>query len=381
MRVQGLPSGRRFERFALVVFLLATAGGCEIEWGGASVHLEDPSPPPVESPAAEQAAERAEVPLPEGPLLWVVRSDGPGGDVIAMPVARLVEGAPAALEYPEPPPEGFRERFDAAFSGEGTELLLGASGIRLGSLVLAGPPRVLDAGCPSVVPGRALVLPGTTLPRMSFALGPDLAFGSPGTPGSAIVDNRIRTFGPILTEQLLRQGGEDRPFLAQRAVLDAVMLPGDNRPTMVATYLINDSVDGPGPTGSATSLFFLARFGSSGYVADWSEMRTYSGQSGDREIFTWLGAAPVPGGRVDIAVRHDGQSRRLVSSVASDDPDRGIGWTEGARCPVLELLEAPDTRGVQAAQAAPEAREAPAVQAAPVDTAAAPADTTATQVN
>ena len=340
MRVQGLLTGRRFVRTALVTFLLATAGGCEIEWGGASVHLEDPSPPPVESPAAELSAERTELPLPDGPLLWAVRSGDAGGDVLAMPVARLVDGVPTALEYPEPPPEGYRERFDAAFAGEGTELVLGSEGLRIGSLVVSGAPRVLDAGCPSVFPARALVLPGTTVPSVSFGLGPDLVFGSPGAPESAPVDNRIRTFGPILAEQLLRQGGEDRPFLAQRAELQAVPWPGDERPAMVATYLINDSVDGPGPSGSATSLFFLARFVETGYVADWSEMRTYSGGE-SREIFTWLGAAPVPGGRLDFAVRHDGATRRLVASVDSDDPGRGISWTEDARCPVLELLEVP----------------------------------------
>ncbi len=359
MRVQGLLIGRRFVRATLVLSLLATAGGCEIEWGGASVYLEDPSPPPVESPSAEPSAERAEVPLPEGPLLWAVRFDGPGSEVLAMPVARLVDGVPAALEYPEPTPEGFRERFEAAFSTEGTELTLGAEGARIGSLVLAGPPRVLDAGCPSVVPASALVLPGTSPPPVSFALGPDFLFGTPESPGSALVDNRIRTFGPILAEQLLRQGGEDRPFLAQRAVLEALPWPGDERPAMAATYLINDSVDGPGPAGSATSLFFLARFGSSGYVADWTEMRTYSGQSGSREIFTWLGAAPVPGGRLDFAVLHDGATRRLVASLDSDDSDRGIAWTEGARCPALQLLEVPGAAGTSEVPAAA-AAEAPA---------------------
>jgi hypothetical protein len=360
VRVQGLLMGRRFVRSTLALSLLATLGGCEIEWGGATVHLEDPSPPPVESPAAEPSAERAEVPLPEGPLLWAVRSDGPGGEVLAMPVARLVDGVPTALEYPEPPPDGFRERFDAAFAAEGTELFLGASGIRLGSLVLSGSSRVLDAGCPSAVPARALVLPGTSLPSVSFALGPDLVFGSPGVPQSVLVDNRVRTFGPILTEQLLRQGGEDRPFLAQRAVLEAVPWPGDERPAMAATYLINDSVEGPGPTGSATSLFFLARFGASGYVADWTEMRTYSGPAGSREIFTWLGATPVPGGRLDLAVRHDGATRRIVASVDSDDPNRGVSWTEGARCPALELLEAPGSQGASNTGEVPVAEGTPA---------------------
>jgi len=345
LRVPGLPvvrrHCRRFCTAALLVPIATAAGGCEVEWGGASVQLEDPSPPPVETAAVEPEADRAELPLPRGPLLWVVRSAGPGGDVAAFPVARLENGIPVDLQYPEPPPDGFRERFDAAFAADGLELVLGAGGLRIGTLVLAGEPRVLDAGCASAVPGRALVLPGASLPAVSFALGPDFAVGPPGAAVGASIDDRIRTFGPILAEQILRQGGEDRPFLAQRAELQAVPWPGDERPAMAATYLINDSLGGPGPTGSATSLFFLARFGPTGYVPDWSEMRTYSGRE-DREVFTWLGAAPLPGGRLDFAVRRDGAVRRLVASVDSEDPDRGIAWTESGRCPALELLEVSD---------------------------------------
>lgn len=346
MRFQGLPIGRRALRRALITslfpFAVAFSAGCEVEWGGATVHLEDPSPPPAELSVSEPATARAEVPLPEGPLLWAVRPGGPAGEALAIPVARLVDGVPLALDYPEPPPDGFRERFDAAFAGEGTELALGSDGLRIGTLVLAGPPRVLDAGCPSAVPARALVLPGNSIPPISFALGPGVELGAPATPADAVVDDRIRTFGPILAEQLLRAGGEDRPFLAQRATLQAVPWPGDDRPAMVATYLINDSLAGIGPAGPATSLFFLARFGDRGYEPDWSEMRNYSGGDEGREIFTWLGAAPVPGGRLDFAVRRDGVVRRLVASPDSSDPDRGIAWTEGARCPVMELLEVPD---------------------------------------
>ena len=341
VRVQGLLIGRRFGRLALATFLLATAAGCEVEWGGATVQLEDPSPPPVES-LAESAAEQVELPLPDGPLLWVVRSTGTAGEALAMPVARVVEGVPVALEYPEPPPEGYRDRFDAVFAGEGTEMLLGAVGSRIGTVVLSGQARIPDAGCPSVVPARALVLPGAALPPVSFGLGPDLVIAGVSAPQSAPIDNRIRTFGPVLAEQLLRQGGEDRPFLAQRADLVAVPWPGDERPALAATYLINDSIGGPGPTGAGASLFFLARFGPSGYVADWSEMRTYSGQTGERAIFTWVGAAPVPGGRLDFAMRRDGAARRLVASVDTDDANRGIVWTEGTRCPAFELLEVPE---------------------------------------
>ena len=345
VRLQGLPRWLRFGRIALAFALPALVAGCDIEWGGASVHLEDPSPPPPEVPAEELAAERVELPLPSGPLLWLVRSTGPGGDALAMPVARFEDGVPMDLEYPDPPPEDYRARFDSAFAVEGSELVLGASGIRLGSLVLGGDARVLDSGCPSAVPARGIVLPGTTLPDVSFAIGPGPAFGEIASPRPVEVDNRMRTFGPILAEQLLRQGGEDRPFLAQRADLVAVYWPGDSRPAMAATYLINDTVDGAGAGGSATSLFFLARFGSAGYAADWSEMRTYSGAGESREIFTWVGAAPSPEGRLDFAARRDGPARRLVASIDTEEARRGIVWTEGARCPSLELLETTSRAG------------------------------------
>jgi hypothetical protein len=263
LRFQGLLIGRRWWSLVFAVSLLVTASGCDIEWGGASVHLEDPSPPPEEASPVDQAEEQVELPLPEGPLLWVLRSEGSGGDVLALPIARLADGAPAPLDFPEPPPDGYRERFDASFAAEGTELALGAAGHRIGSVVFSGPPRVIDAGCPSAVPASALVLPRATLPAVSFALGPGLDIARPDVPPVPLVDNRIRTFGPILAEQLLRQGGEVRPFLAQRADLHAVSWAGDASPAMAATYLINDELTGPGPTGAATSLFFLSRFGPS----------------------------------------------------------------------------------------------------------------------
>jgi hypothetical protein len=340
VRVQGLPISRRLRRLALASFLVAAAGGCEFEWGGASFHLEDPSPPPVEADVEELAAEEVELPLPAGPLLWAVRSTGAGGEAVAMPVARLENGVPRSLDFPEPPPEGYRARFDSAFAVRGTEMALGAAGSRIGSLVFSGPPRTVDAGCPSVVPARALLPPGVALPVISFGLGAGTSAGDVLAPRTPVVDDRIRTFGPILTEQLLRQGGESRPFLAQRADLVAVPWPGDNRPAMAATDLINDSVGADAHTGAATSLFFLARFGATGYVAEWSEMRTYSG-SESREIFTWFAAVPGPNGRIDFAVRRDGPARLLVASTESDEGERGIDWTEGARCPALELLEIP----------------------------------------
>lgn len=334
--VHGLPGVLRAARLGLPLALAILVAACDVEWGGASFHLENPVPEP-EATEASQPEEEVVVPLPGGPLVWAVRSTGPGGRALAMPVARMEAGVPATLDFPAPVPEGYRARFDSTFAPTGRELALGAGGVRTGTVVFSGPPRVLDAGCPSAVPARMLLVPGGSAPLVSFAT-PDLPVEPSQLPVAPQPDNRIRTFGPILAEQLLRQGGEDQPFLAQRADLVAVSWPGDQRPAMAATYLINDALGDDPPEREAVSLFFLARFDpGAGYVVDWSEMRTYG--AGTREAFTWLEAIPGPAGRIDFAIRHDGTVRRVVASVATDGEARSIDWTEGARCPSLELLE------------------------------------------
>jgi hypothetical protein len=334
--VPGLPVAVRVTRLGLVLMLSGIASGCDVEWGGASFHLENPAPQPVESEAT--AAVEEVVPLPAGPLLWVVRSTGQGGEALALPVARLEGGLPAPLDFPAPVPEGYRERFDQAFAAAGTELALGAGGSRAGSLVLAGPPRTLDSGCPSVVSGSMLLSPGANPPLVAFAAPEGFGTSEIRVSPQPQPDNRMRSFGPILAERLLRQGGEDQPFLAQRADLVAVRWPGDERPAMAATYLINDALDRAPPDAGGVSLFFLARFDPAvGYVTEWSEMRTYGG--GSREAFTWLQATPGISGRIDFAILHDGQARRIVASAARGEEVRRIDWIEEARCPSLELLE------------------------------------------
>jgi len=98
----------------------------------------------------------------------------------------------------------------------------------------------------------------------------------------------MRTYSPILAEQLMRSGGESRPYLAQRADQRVVPWPGDPTPAFAATYLIGDQLDAPPPSGQAVSLFFLARFrAQGGYVPVWSEFHRYEGGSG-KQVLTYL---------------------------------------------------------------------------------------------
>ena len=295
--------------------------GCDVEWGGAEFRLENPAPEPPPEVVAEGELEAPPAPLPEGPLLFAVRINPSDGASRAFPIARLVENGLAPLHLPENPDAGWRDRFDTAFMAPGSELELHAAGRRIGSLVLDG----------------------STAPVRAFAF---LSGAGPDAPASYPVDNidnRMRTFGPILAEQLMRSLGENRPYLAQRADVQVVSWPGDPTPAFAATYLINDQLEAPSPEGEAVSLFFLARFTpQGGYAPVWSEFRRYEGGSG-KEIFTYVDAADAPVGRIDFVDIRDGSGAVRIAASIDRGESRQLDWTEDAECRSELLLEAAPT--------------------------------------
>ncbi len=320
------------------MFLVA---GCDIEWGGAEFRLENPAPEPPPEAIAEGEMETPPAPLPEGPLLFAVRIDPSDGAARAFPIARLVEDGLAPLGLPENPDDGWQARFDTAFMAPGTELELHAAGRRIGSLVLDGSTTIPSDVCLPIVTGRALVPVGSTAPVRAFAFvsgaGPD----GPDAPVSYPVDvlsNRMRTYGPILAEQLMRSRGENRPYLAQRVNVQVVSWPGDLTPAFAATYLINDQLDAPSPDGEAVSLFFLARFTQGGYVPAWSEFRRYDGGSG-KEVFAYVDAADAPVGRIDFVDMRDGSGAVRIAASVDRGESRQLDWTADAVCRSELMLE------------------------------------------
>lgn len=334
----------------LALLALLPLAACDVEWGGASFAFVNPAPTPEPAATDDSAtAERVE-PLPDGDLLYLVRLSGADGGAEAIPIARMEGAAPVPLGLPESLDTGYRARFDSTFYAADLELPLHAGGHRIGTLILSGATRTGDTRCLSVGTGRALLLPGTDPPEYAFAWAGEGSAGSPITYDLAETDSRMRTYGPVLAENLLRRGGENRPYLAQRAAMRAVPWPGDERPAVAATYLVNDQIDGEPPQSPASSLFFLARFDGRQYVPEWWEVRRYDG--GDKEVFVYFGALAGPDGRVDFATRHDGSSVRLVASVDRNDDDREIDWTEPATCPAVPRLGALDPEVAAAAATA-----------------------------
>lgn len=325
-----------------VVAVLLSVSACDFEWGGARLALINPAPA-VEPEPTGGGGEDGEVvePLPAGDLIYVARLD-PFDETSAriVPIARMVEGAPADLDLPHEIDAAYRARFDSAFFAPGSELPLHAGGHRIGTLIVEGSIPDTDTRCLSVGSARVLLMPEASPPEFAFARAGEGAAGLPRRYDRPATDNRMRTFGPVLAENLLRAGGEDRPYLAQREYMQAVQWPGDERPAMAATYLVNDELDGVAPEGAASSLFFLARFDGRQYVADWSEVRRYQDGTG-KEAFVYFGALGGPHGRIDFATRHDGFTVRLVASADRRDESRGIDWTEPAACPSVARLASP----------------------------------------
>jgi hypothetical protein len=324
------------------VVLLATTA-CEIEWGGGGIALENPAPPPDTTAAAEEPDVRL-VPIPDGPLLFLARLD-PDGSARVVPIAGLRGEAIGAdltsLVFPDSVDQGYRARFDSTFMAAGAELQLHAGGGRIGTLIFGGAPDASAAGCPSVALGRALLMPGQTVPRYAFALPAVAGGGAPAIVSAIEPTRRMSVAGPVLAERLIN---DPRAFLAQRVALTPVQLREDTVPGMAATYLISDSLAAGPPAGEAISLFFLAQYdAATGYRALWQELRRYNTPA-DKEVFEYLDWIHLPAGRLDVLRRYDGSGVGLATSLLREESgseSRQIGWVEPAECSALELLESP----------------------------------------
>lgn len=321
-------SGSRVIAATILIGMIVS--GCDVAWGGASIALEKPAPA-VDSTAAPVEAVEIEEPLPAADLMYLVRFSGANGSVRVLATAALIGGVPTAIDLPPTIDDSYRVRFDSAFHSANRELGLHANGHRIGSIVLDGTTDVADGVCLSIAGGRALLPPGMAAPEVAFAWAGEGSLGSVALHSVPQPDDRMRTFGPVLAENLLRRGGESRPYLAQRVELEAVPWPGDARPAMAATYLVNDDLTRESPANAASSLFVLARFTpAGGYIPDWSEVRRY-GNGASREAFTYLGAITTTAGRIDFVTRHGESGTALAASVDAEG-EREIDWVEEGAC-------------------------------------------------
>lgn len=338
----GRTSRRRARRpragLAALVLLLSAA--CEVEWAGARISLEDPTPaPPPGTP--EEAPEEPALPLPEGPLLYLARPV-PGAGVRVTPFARL-PAAPdslAGLGFPAEAGPDYRARFDSVFLRPGLELGLHALGERVGGIVIRGTAVAADPACPSVAEATPLLVPGQPLPEVAFAVPLEAGAGIPTRVSPPQTSREMVLTAPVLAERLI---DDPRAFLAQRVALGAVRLPGDTVPGMTATYLVADALAPGPPTGEAISLFFVARREpASGFIPVWSEVRRYE-TADEKQALAYVDWIRLPSRRVDFVRLVEGGGTRLAASVRPAEGEEngwGVDWSEEPGCPALSRVRA-----------------------------------------
>lgn len=336
--------GIRLRLLLPALLAAALAAACEVEWGGAEVGLETPRPRGAGDTVGAGGTPADLPPLPDGPLLHVVRVER-DGRAVTVPAARMTAAGPAALDLPADPPDRWWARFADRHQAPGTELPLYATGRRIGTLILGERREAVNAGCPQPMEGRVLLPPGTGIDGLAFAWEPVAGESPPGPrpPVRPSSTRRLRTFGPILAERLLEEAGVERPYLARPAELKPVAFAGDTAAGMAATYLIGDTLAPVPPRGSpSSSLFFLARYApAEGYVPVWSRTSTY-GDSAGKVILSHVDWLPAAAGRVDVLRRTDARSSRLAAArTEGEGADGELDWTAPARCPVLNALEGP----------------------------------------
>ena len=323
---------------ALAVVTMIAASGCQVDWGGGHIALENPAPPPAPADA-EASLEPEQVPLPVEPLLYAVGLDR-AGHARVTPLARLAGGDGALrlgeISIPATEDPSFRSRFDSAFLAPGTELDLLARGNRLGSVLLEGREDSTAVACPSIAVGRALVVPNQDLPAIAFAVPRGQSgFASAARVPAASPTRSMTVAGPVLAERLI---GGDRAFLARLQSLSPVTLSGDTLAGMAATWMIDDSLAVGPPGRDAVSLFFMARFEPTrGFIPIWEELRRYAdGEAKEAlEFVDWIQLGTH---RLDILRQYDASSVRVAVSVTDPGEDRAISWVEPSGCAALDRL-------------------------------------------
>ncbi len=332
------PSAR-LALFVLALLAPAWAGGCDVEWSGARIGIEEPEGGPASAEDSAAVEPEPLPPLPRPPLLYYVRVD-PSGRALAAPAARFgPDGRLRELTLPDTTPRAWRARFDSAFHPSGRELALHSASRRAGSLVLSGS-RSPDPSCPPVAEGQVFVAPGAPVPDEALAMPGGTWAAEPGPGVRAEPDDRIRLFAPILAERLLGEEGIERAFLAELVDLAAVPYPGSQRAGMAASYLIGDTLAPAPPSDSAVSLFYLARYSSDeGYTPRWVRLHRYDA-SGGKRAYGYVAAADGPYGRVHFLRQYGASSVRLAALWPDSAGDPGeISWTAGERCSPLDLAE------------------------------------------
>ena len=264
-------------RLAAIAVIVTTTSGCDnVVWEGVDVRLQAAEPPPgtVEADTAV-VLEPGLPPLPEGPVVYLVRRDGSSASAFAL--ASREGGRMVALPT-EDQHAGFTEHFVRTLLPAEQELVLFADGARVGTFV-AGDTFSSDRSYCVARPridGVLELVPGAADPGYYMAVPAAEASGIPRgrwAPLESTPD--IRTASLNLAGELMNQFRAPWPqssVATLRRDLTLITPPvaagfqAEAPPPPFATTFVHEDGLRVGVTGrDAWSLFYVARHDGNAY--------------------------------------------------------------------------------------------------------------------
>ena len=335
--------------------ILIGLGGCDnVEWGGVQVAISPP-PPRAEAPQSElEAAER----MPDGSILYYVRRDSAGAEVI--PVGAINDDGMEAIN-PGEDPETFGNRFIAAYLRDGAEFTLFHRGRRAGTLIV----------------DSAYIPTGNVCTRLPRATGPMELAGGAGEateflamartqapdgralPGDPEIDRRMQVLGPIMAERALRARRAQLPNWSN-ALRQIFPFPTSEARDMAftATFLVDDELQ-VGNDDLGYSLFLVYTPEATGYDTAYVSFTSYpqAGKAAPRAIdfLDW-----DRDGSPELLLEVYGTRTRWFEAVGRGDD----GWTRllQDRCVAPAPTVAADSAAADSAAAGTAPQQRPASQ-------------------
>ncbi len=169
---------------------------------------------------------------------------------------------------------GFIAELNRVRFAPGSELVLFASGVRVGRLTVTGTGVDTDRFCAprASVRGVVEILPGAAQARRILALADTAAAHRPYAPFRPIeTDYAQRTASLAMASAALPQVGAPWPpsLLEARADVQSFRLPESDAPSVASTFLYNEELAASAPGPNAYSVFLMGTRAPGGYQTDY----------------------------------------------------------------------------------------------------------------
>ena len=276
---------------------VASLSGCEVEWGGARVRLEEPEyqREPAAEAALDDVAERAPLELPSGMLIFhAIRLDASGTAAIE-PIGELLDGelrpvGPQRVEQAGEYTSAFirdHYRSDQAYA-------LFRGGSRVGSLYVRAPATQGSGLCLTLgAVGQLELRPDadSLSEFLAWPLGTRAGYETVSIP-------TYREDMPALAQVLARRGASESSVggnwrFGEPAELRALDI-GTGDLGFAATFMVGDSLAAGPPGDSAGTVFVVADYAPArGYFPLYVDAAWYP--PGQKRALRWVDAADILG--------------------------------------------------------------------------------------